>query len=387
MPTMLGADGTTRRYVLLVLNNAEVRSLTGIPGSVAVISATNGELEMDEQGSITDIGIPDAAPKSIEPERRAGFISSVGTDIRDSVIIPDYPRAAELVAAIMGEQWDEKYDGVIAVDPVALGYVLGGLGPVDIGDGLTINQSNAAATLLHGIYLKYPSDNTRQDDAFKLAARRSFDALTSGRGNSVTTIRGLVRGVQERRILVWSRHSSEQRRIRTGGIAGALSQDRARPEVGAFFNDGGSFKMSYFLRIASELQARRCLRGDAQELRVTTTLRSDAPQGLRGLPVVVTGDGSYAAAGELRLHGLIVGPLGGRITALRVDGKAAPVGATTYKGRPVARMARVLPPGETTVIVADMVTPRGSPGAPVLRATPGATPIELSASPSACKVN
>ena len=105
---------------------------------------------------------------------------SVGTDIRDTAIIPDFPRAAQLAAAIVAERWDVEVDGVVAVDPVALGRVLGAVGSVDIGDGLRINQFTAASTLLNGIYLKYAGDNEAQDAAFEHAARRSFDALVSG---------------------------------------------------------------------------------------------------------------------------------------------------------------------------------------------------------------
>jgi hypothetical protein len=387
MPGMLGADGSTRRYLMLVLNNAETRSLAGMPGSVAVITATEGKLEMGRQGGILDVGLFDDPVLPMKSELRAGIPSTAGADIRDTTIIPDYPRAAEIAAAIVGEKWDEKFDGVVAVDPVALGYALGGLGPVNIGDGLTINQANAAQTLLHQIYVKYPNEPTKQDDAFELAARRSFDSLTEGRGNSVATIRGLVRGVQERRILLWSKDQSEQRRIRTGGIAGALSDDRTTPEVGMFVNDAGSWKMTYFLHTNTKLESRQCLDGDVQRLRLTATLQSNAPQSSRRMSLSVAGDGRWVRPGDMRIHPMIVGPLDGRITSMRVDGKPAPVGGNSYLGRPLARTVRVLPPGETSVIVVDMVTPRGATGQPVLRTTPGAGPIEASVTPGACSAD
>jgi hypothetical protein len=387
MPGMLGADGSTRRYLMLVLNNAETRSLSGMPGSVAVITAKDGKLKMGRQGGFLDVGVLGKPARSIKPELRAGFLSDVGADVRDTTMLPEFPRAAELAASIVGEKWDEKFDGVVAVDPVALGYALGGLGPVSIGGGLTINQYNAASTLLHQIYVKYPNEGKKQDDAFEFAARRSFDSLMSGRGNSVATIRGLVRGVRERRVLLWSRDASEQRRILTGGIAGALSMDRATPEVGSFVNDAGSWKMTYYLHTSAKLEARKCLDGNAQQLRLTTTLQSNGPQSVRRMSPSVVGHGEFVRPGDMRLHPLIVGPLGGQITALRVDGQRAPVGGNTYHGRPLTRVARVLPPGETTVIVVDMVTPRGSTGQPILRLTPAATPNEISVSPGACSTD
>ena len=48
-----------------------------------------------------------------------------------------------------------------------MGYMLSGLGPVDVGDGVTINSRNAVATLLNGVYLKYPTSPVKQDDVFE----------------------------------------------------------------------------------------------------------------------------------------------------------------------------------------------------------------------------
>ncbi len=102
--------------------------------------------------------------------------------MRDTAIHPDFPRVAQLVSAVVGKRWKVRFDGVIAIDPVTLGYLLNGLGPVDVGDGLTINTGNAVSTLLNQVYLKYPTDPIKQDDVFEVAARRIFDATVAGSG-------------------------------------------------------------------------------------------------------------------------------------------------------------------------------------------------------------
>ena len=60
MPSMLGANGT-RRYLLLVQNNAEIRPTGGIAGSFAILKADKGKLSMGKQGSIQDL-LPFADP-------------------------------------------------------------------------------------------------------------------------------------------------------------------------------------------------------------------------------------------------------------------------------------------------------------------------------------
>ncbi|HJR89978.1 MAG TPA: DUF4012 domain-containing protein, partial [Aeromicrobium sp.] len=370
LPTMLAERGPTRRYLMLVMNNAEVRSLAGMPGSMAVITARRGKVDMGQQGGILDVDPLVDEALDVKRELAAGFASTIASDIRDTTSVPDFPRAAQAAAAIVEERWDEDFDGVVAIDPVALSYVLAGLGSVDVGDGIQLNQNNAVRTLLNVVYVRYPLDPVRQDDVFELAARRSFDALVDGRGNSVRTIRGLLRGVQERRIMLWSRSEREQSLISSNGLAGALTHDRRTPEVAAFLNDAGSSKMQYYLRTSSRLQTRKCYANGVQALRLTTTLRSDAPQGV-ALPLSITGPGRYVGQGDMRLHLLVMGPQGGRVTALRVDGKRAPVGRNAYRGRAIARVSRVLPPGQSTVITADVQTAPGATSAAVLRTTPG----------------
>jgi hypothetical protein len=184
--------------------------------------------------------------------------------------------------------------------------------------------------------------------------------------------------------MLWSRNDSEQSRIKTGGISGMLSRDRSKPEVGFFVNDAGSWKMTYYLRTSAKLQARECARDGSQAFRLTAELRSDAPQSSRRMPISVTGRGVWVRPGSIRVHALVVGPLGGRITAIRVDGNPAPGGSLRYHGRPIATVPRVLPPGETALISVDMVTSPHSAGQPSLRITPGAIPNEMSTGPSAC---
>ena len=114
-----------------------------MPGSVAVITAQSGKVEMEKQGGILDV----------KPAEEAGSGSKLTKDERAPVPVVDRPRHAETrpiiptsrgrpswPAAIVGKRWKRTYDGVIAVDPVTLSYMLNGIGPVDVGDGVTINS-------------------------------------------------------------------------------------------------------------------------------------------------------------------------------------------------------------------------------------------------------
>ena len=384
IPSMLAADGKKRVYLLLIMNNAEIRSLSGMPGSIAEITAKAGKMRMEDQGGILDVRPLKKPPVRLTRAEKKVFQSSVATDIRDTAAVPHFPRAAELAAAVVGKRWKEKYDGVIAVDPVAMSYMLEGLGPVDIGDRERITSSNAVATLLNGVYVKYPTNAPKQDEVFETAAKRIFNAMIDGQGDSVSVVRALVRGVSERRVMVWSRDQVEQERIQSGFLSGSLETGSGRRQVGVFVNDGAGSKMEYYLTMATRVRSEQCLDNGAQELKVTTTLLNNAPANASQLPLSVTGKGSPVARGQMLLHAMILGPRGGDITAMTVDGQRAPTGGATYLRRPVANVARQLPPGRSSVIVTTMRTPASTPGDPELRDTPGVVPNADSVGPSAC---
>jgi len=384
LPTMLGADGSERTYLLLIMNNAEVRSLAGMPGSFAVVTAKNGKVTMGRQGSIQDVGTLKKPNVKLTKDERRVFQTSIATDPRDTAIHPDFPRAARFAASVVGRKWKDEYDGVVGVDPVTLGYVLTGTGAVKAGDGITLNGRNAVTTLLNGVYLKYPNSPDDQDDVFQRAARRIFDAVVDGRGRSPRVLRALVQAASERRLMLWLSDREEQNRIGDTAIANTLQERSDRPRVGVYVNDNGSTKMQFYLAMGTSLRSTQCLDEDRQELRTTTTLVSNTPVNVRGLPSSVTGFNTYVFRGNQKLGVMIFGPRGGEITSMTVDGARAPVGGAELGGRPVAKVARELAPGQSSVIITSMRTAAGSPGDPELRTTPGILPNDDSVTPSAC---
>ena len=86
----------------------------------------------------------------------------------------------------------------------------------------------------------------------------------------------------------------------------------------------------------------------------------------------------------MKLGVMIAGPKGGTIESMTVDGQPAPIGGAEYQGRPVAKVARELRPGQNSVILTTMRTAAATPGDPELRTTPGVRPNADSAGPSAC---
>jgi hypothetical protein len=119
MPTMLGGQGT-RRYLLLVQNNAEVRATGGITGSYAIITARKGRLTMGRQGSNLDLRPFDDDVVPMRSDEKSVFTEQLVRDLRDVNVTPDFPRSGQIARAMAAQGLDVDVDGVLSVDPVAM---------------------------------------------------------------------------------------------------------------------------------------------------------------------------------------------------------------------------------------------------------------------------
>jgi hypothetical protein len=157
-----------------------------------------------------------------------------------------------------------------------------------------------------------------------------------------------------------------------------------RPQIGVYVTDNYTAKMSYYLRMGTRVRADGCYQGGIQDLTVTTTVSSEAPQTGRPLPRSITGAGLKIPRGALAVNVRVVGPTGGEIVSQVVDGQRAPVYAGRYQNRQITKVPRILFAGESSVIVTKIRTARNTTGDPLLRTTPGVLPNEDDPGTSAC---
>ena len=147
LPSVLGANGP-RRYLVLVQNNSEPRALGGLAGSVIELRANRGRVELVGQvsgGSFGDFGKP---VLKLSKGERALYGTQLGRFMQNVTGTPDFPRSTEFAAEMWARKKRESVDGVAAIDPAALSALLRATGPVQLKSGRTLNEANAAETLL-----------------------------------------------------------------------------------------------------------------------------------------------------------------------------------------------------------------------------------------------
>ncbi|WFE40541.1 DUF4012 domain-containing protein [Micromonospora sp. WMMD998] len=368
LPPLLGADGP-RSYLIVSQNPAELRATGGMFGAYAVLHADAGRIRLAGQGSATDLKSFDP-PLAVSPEIRRLWSDLPGMFPADVNLSPDFPTAAALYREMVRRRTGTAVDGVMAVDPVMLSYLLGAIGPVAVPDGPELSGGTAVRTLLSDSYRDL--DVGGQDDFYARATSGVFDALFTRSVDPKGVLSVIDRSIQERRILFWSVRSEEQRVLAGSRLAGQLPEKDTVPTVGVFLNDGSGAKLGYYLRFSATLTVGECHPDGRRELRLRVTVRSTAPRS--GLTTSVTGlalsGDKYTARTFVSVHT----PSGGAVLTGRLDGKDTAMGSGTDGRRQVAVANVEVGPGRTRTLDVTLLTGQNGSGTAELVLTPTVTP-------------
>ncbi|MDO3685544.1 DUF4012 domain-containing protein [Micromonospora sp. C28ISP2-4] len=368
LPPLLGADGP-RSYLLVSQNPAELRATGGMFGAYAVLRAEGGRIRLVKQGSSSDLRFFDP-PLKVDAEAQRLWGDLPGVYPADVNLNPDFPAAAALYRDMVRRRTGTTVDGVLAVDPVVLSYLLGVVGPVNVPDGPSLAAATAVRTLLSDSYRDL--DTKDQDEYFTKAASGVFDTLFTKTVDPRALLTVFTRSINERRILFWSVRSEEQRALAGSRLAGQLPEKDSVPTVGVFLNDGSGAKLGYYLRFSATVTVGECHPDGRRELRLRVTVHSTAPKS--GLSKSVTG---LALAGDkytARTFVSVHTPTGGAVLTGRLDGRDTAMGSGTDGRRQVAVAKVEARPGQTRTLDVTVLTGKTGAGTAELVHTPTVTP-------------
>lgn len=347
LPQMLGANGQTRHYLVLAMSNVEIRACGGFPGSRGVMSVTDGKLELGDFVKVDMMKEP-LSPLPITDEEANLFttgwgltgFNTLGYTMGDVTMTPDYPRAAQLASDMQKAIVGDDIDGVFAVDPVFLQYMLGVVGGTQLPDGTVVDGSNAVKVLLHDIYWNYPVEE--QDAIFAAVAGSAFNKIVDELGSSdITKIAAAIeKGASEGRILMYSRNDDEEKAAKALGISGALQTDTSEaPILGVYVNNYSYSKMDWFLdkRVTIDSSVEKA--DGSTTYRVTTSLKNTmTPQEKAEMPGYFQGHNGISQDIDdevLRLY--LYAPAGGSISDIKTSGSGSiEMNEATHDGLKVA---------------------------------------------------
>jgi hypothetical protein len=378
IPPMLGADGP-RRYLLAFQTNAEVRGTGGLLGAYGILEADDGVVRLRRLGSNNDLEDPARVPVDLGADftRLYGQAPRLWVNANASA---HFPYAAQIWLASWQREHGQRLDGVVATDPVALGYLLKATGPVRLPGGEQVTAENAARLMLSDVYARYPSfdDSVARDRYLQSVASAVFDGILSGQGDPQRLADELANATKDRRLLVYSSRPGEQATLVRTPLSGVVPETSA-PLLGVVVNSGVASKLDYYLRRTVSWRSTGC--GPAgQDSTVAITLTNTAPRS--GLPQYVApkpgtqGGPAVLATLPRGTDYLLVNVLTTRGTRLRsasVDGHPESASVGAERGHPVFGVEVALRPGQRRTLTLDLLTPGTHPGKAVVVDQPLAT--------------
>lgn len=351
VPPMLGSDGP-RNYLLLFQNPAELRALGGIPGAVAQIRTEGGKIEMTRQASTADFPFYPTSVLPLTPVTTSIYGDIVGQYLQNVTMTPHFAESAALAQEMWKKETGITVDGVIAIDPVSLSYILKATGPIRLATGDELTSGNAVKLLLSDVYNRYvkPPD---QDKFFASAAEAIFGAVSSGKLDTKAFASALTRAGDEHRLLIWSAHPAEQTIVAQTTLAGGLPESDAETRrFGVYLNDATGAKMDYYLSVHYAIGSAVCASDNRPNYSLTITLANTAPLDAATTlkPYVTGGRGFGVAPGNIRTNLAIYAPEGVQgLAALRDDDKLS-YNLDFDSKRQVALSQVELEPGQSTVL-------------------------------------
>jgi hypothetical protein len=299
---------------------------------------------------------------SVDSEQERIYSARLGKFMQDVNLTPDYPTAARIAQSMWERRTGKVVDGVLSIDPVALGYVLGAAGSVSLDPAINavvtgshmpteLTAKNVVPTLLSDVYSEIEQPEL-QDVYFAGAAEAVFRKLSAGAGDTGKLIDSLTRGAAEHRVQLWSKNAEEQAVIGEYALSGSVVGSVISPaQFGVYFNDGTGAKMDYHVKRTVQL-IEECPSNGYSEVKVRITSTNTAPKdAATSLPAYVTGGGVFGVpAGSVQTNVIAYGPVQSNVEAAYVAGKKTGFASNRHGGRPVGSVTVRLAPGQSSTV-------------------------------------
>jgi hypothetical protein len=350
LPAMLGADGP-RNYLIMFQNPAEPRASGGNPGALALIGTDGGRISLVQQATTADFPrFPE--PVLPLPVETAGVYGNItGRFLQDTTLTPRFDLSSELASEMWFQRFGTRVDGVLSIDPVALGYLLAATGPIDLPSGDQLTSENAADLLLNQVYQRYPA-GAEQDAFFAAASAAVFTRISTGSFDATKLVEALAKAGDERRVLVWNASEEEQVLLAGTSLTDMLpTKEQQADAFGVYINDATGSKMGYYLDVQTESGIAQCGSGGqvlGLRLKFTNTAPADAAT---SLSEYITGGGKYGVVpGNFNFKVALYSPPGSYTEGIQRDGADLPVQPAVDGDFPLSQFRLELAPGESTTI-------------------------------------
>ena len=354
-PTLAGGDGP-KKYLVSFQNSAEARGTGGILGAFAILEMDKGQFKVLRTGSnaaLYSMSIS-TLPIDMPPEFLRLYGNNPGI-LQNSNLSPHFPYGAQIWMGLWKKAFNEDLDGVIAVDPSALSYILKATGPISLPNGEQITSENVVSETLEKAYKRFEKDNKARKDYLVQILNASAAKLVAQDFDKRKMVTGLIQGIIEHRILIYSTDMKAQEILSKSRVAGFMSKE-PNNEFRTVIQNIDASKLDYYLDRNVVVESMECK--DVKKTQVRIVVKNTLKSG-KGLPAYVLtradkGKPDDLITGAHRFKVFIYGPTGSKLVdAWRENRTANLGGASTERSRSVYVADVDLSPGESEELQAN----------------------------------
>ncbi len=157
LSSALTISGGKKSYLILFLNNAEIRPGGGFIGSFARLDLENGKataLDFETNIYTLDQAFVNAG-NVITPPAGISSITNAWT-MRDSNVYPDYATSSEKVAWFYQQESGKQVDGIISIDTTLFRNLLKVVGPIEMPQyNMTVTDENFLQNVQYQVEIGY----------------------------------------------------------------------------------------------------------------------------------------------------------------------------------------------------------------------------------------
>ncbi|KQX07305.1 hypothetical protein ASC59_05860 [Leifsonia sp. Root1293] len=385
LPAILGGDGP-RNYLLLFQNSGEVLPGGGTIDSLAEVHADNGALTITRQASASAEAFPGfpGPVVGMPPGSQETYPGDLGSRVQSVARTPRF----DLSSKIAHEMWKQRtgvaVNGVIAVDTVALSYIMAATGPIALPDGSKLETRNAVSMLLGDLYATFEPEQV--DAIGQSVVATAFARIASGDVDMASLTAAVSRAGDERRIRLWGTDAGEQALLKGSPFEGEPPTSSTTTDAfGVYFVDSTPGRMQRFMTQSVDMAQAVCAADGKRHVRVRITLANTVtPDQALTLPDSVTGGGASTEIGSMRVDTLVYAPPGSTMVGASLNGQPASSTVTTDGDYPVNRIGTTIAPGATVTLDFDVLATDDELRTLSAEVTPVVSPTSVSTSELDC---
>lgn len=253
LPAAVGAQGRVK-YLVAVMNPAEMRASGGAPLSLLFVSFKNGKMSIPLQGTTSSITLGSApgllgdSPELVWPRLKGDpFQPPLGEPQRfvNASFNPDFAVSAEQMRRATPTFFGHKTDGVIALDLVAVSKLMNIVGPIESARYGTLTSENLVKKLLIQAYKEQGAAIAeRQAENDKLMAVM-MQSLVAG-GGLIDKAKALGEAVPGRHLQMYFRDKRLQQLVEIEDLGGTVPDPKHGNLSAVYTQNGNGNKLDVF---------------------------------------------------------------------------------------------------------------------------------------------